>query len=95
MSLRTLPVIVRHGSKKLFLIAMLDEGSMEATASQLNLEGKKMDMSVSGHGWMRRSFKSAEVKFQLERSLNGKFSKEIRAQTGLVTSKRWTEEPSV
>ena len=85
VSLRTIPVIVRHGNKKLSLIAMLDEGSMEtyideAAASQLNLKGEERDMSVSGHGGMRRSFKSREVKFQLE-SLEGRFSKEIRAQT--------------
>ena len=62
IALRTVPVILRNGSKQIKVNAFLDEGSNrtfvgEYVASQLELDGDPISMKITVLGWKTKTFK--------------------------------------
>ncbi|XP_065639456.1 uncharacterized protein LOC136072233 [Hydra vulgaris] len=75
ISLKTAPVILRNGNKKVVVNALLDNGSTKTclnsdVADELSLQGKTEKVTVNMINGKIDSFETMPVEFQLE-SLNG------------------------
>ncbi|XP_065198351.1 uncharacterized protein LOC135829896 [Sycon ciliatum] len=74
-SLRTVPVVLRSGSKRLVVNALLDDGSTntfihEDVATALGMSGEQHDMTINMLNGKRSTFKSMEVEFDIA-NING------------------------
>ena len=85
ISLRTVPVILRNGYKKVVVNALLDYGSTKTylnsdVAAELSLQGKTEKVTVNMIIGKIDSFETMPEKFQLE-SLNGETKITVEAFT--------------
>ena len=85
LPLRTVPVILKNGSKSMRINALLDDGSTrtyvnEDVADCLGLEGEPVSLNVRLLNDTTAQLRSRSVKFELE-SCDGRVKKEVAAQT--------------
>ncbi|XP_047123010.2 uncharacterized protein LOC105849104 [Hydra vulgaris] len=85
ISLRTVPVILRNGYKKVVVNALLDDGSTKTylnsdVADELSLQSKTEKVTVNMINGKIDSFETIPVEFQLE-SLNGETKITVEAFT--------------
>ena len=89
VSLRTVPVILRKGSQKIVVNALLDDGSAKTyinsdVAAELNLQGGTRKVTVNMLNGQVDSFETTPVEFELE-SLDGKVKRTKQATANRVT----------
>eukprot|EP00795_Rhopilema_esculentum_P006549 gene6549-12041_t len=85
VSLRTVPVVLKNGNKKIVVNALLDDGSTKTylnsdVATELDLKGERQNVTVSMLNGVADSLETMPVEFQLE-SLDGKLKTQIQALT--------------
>ncbi|XP_074645870.1 uncharacterized protein LOC141902130 [Tubulanus polymorphus] len=85
VSLRTLPVIVSNGEKKIEIVAVLDDCSTasyisEDIALKLGLQGQITDLNVDTIGSTKQTFSTMHVNFTVG-SPNNRYSKNMNAYT--------------
>ena len=83
--LRTVPVVLKKGNRKMVVNALLDDGSTktyinEDVARELKLEGQRQRVSVSVLSGQCKEFENMPVEVQLE-SLDGRINTKIEALT--------------
>ena len=85
VSLRTVPVVLKHGTKRIVVNALLDDGSNqtylnEDVAAELGLEGQPQTISVNVLNGQSEKLESTLVEFGLE-SLDGSVDLTLSALT--------------
>uniref|UniRef100_A0A8W8P1X9 CCHC-type domain-containing protein n=1 Tax=Magallana gigas TaxID=29159 RepID=A0A8W8P1X9_MAGGI len=85
IALRTIPVIVRNGSKTMRVNALLDDASTRTyinadVAAELGLHGKLQRITVGVLNDKTESFETMPVEFQIE-SINGRTKTKVEALT--------------
>ncbi|XP_061170866.1 uncharacterized protein LOC133180337 [Saccostrea echinata] len=85
IALRTIPVIVRNGSKTVRINALLDDASTRTyinsdVAAELGLHGKLQRVTVGVLNNKTESFETMPVEFQIE-SIDGKIKTKVEALT--------------
>ena len=85
VSLRTIPIILKKGNRKVKVNALLDDGSTKSyinndVANELNLHGRSEVITVGTLGANSRTFQTREVTFDIE-SVDGATTYEINAFT--------------
>ena len=101
VSLRTVPVILKSGNRRVKINALLDDGSTKSyinndVAKELQLNGKPEIITVGTLDGRTRTFKTEEVKFEVM-SIDGKTSNEMNAfttnkVTGNLKATEWRKE---
>ena len=100
ISLMVIPAIISNGQSRLKINAMLDPCSTgtyvtESAAQQLNLQGQRQSLTISGTGGSEIKKQSARVELTVS-SLDGRFSSKVQANvldniTGDTPAIRWSE----
>ena len=85
LALRTVPVVVKNGERRLIVNALLDDGSTKTyingdVAAELGLEGSTQRITVNVLNGKEDSFESMPVEFDLQ-SIDGKTRARISAFT--------------
>ena len=85
VALRTVPVILKHGNKRITVNALLDDGSTKTyinadVAAELGLQGQPQKMTVNVLNGQIKTFETMPVEFGLE-SLTGEVNMRISAFT--------------
>lgn len=85
IALRTIPVIVKNGKKKLKVNALLDDASTRTyinmdVAAELGLQGKLQKVTVGVLNDKTETFETMPVEFQLQ-SVDGRTTTEVEAFT--------------
>ena len=101
LPLRTVPVILKNGSKSMRVNALLDDGSTRTYVNEdvedcLGLEGESVSLNVRLLNDTTAQLRSRSVKFELE-SCHGRVKKEVAAQpakrvTGNMRAINWVVE---
>ena len=100
ISLMVIPAIISNGRSRLKINAMLDPCSTgtyvtESAAQQLNLQGQRQSLTISGRGGSEIRKQSARVELTVS-SLDGRFSSKVQANvvdniTGDTPAIQWSE----
>lgn len=85
ISLRTVPVILKHGAKKIVVNALLDDGSTKSyinrdVASELGLQGENQQVTIGVLNGQTEIVNTKSVQVRLE-SIDGKVTTDIEAFT--------------